>query len=48
MRELIRRDRDRQILRNLVLKGAASAPSDPADTAYFDSLRERVRGRAQG
>lgn len=48
MRELIRRDRDRQVLRNLVLEGAASAPSDPADAAYFDTLREDVRGRAQG
>ncbi|NDL55662.1 type II toxin-antitoxin system ParD family antitoxin [Phytoactinopolyspora mesophila] len=47
MRELIRRDRDRQVLRNLVLEGAASAPSGPADAAYFDGLRERVRGRAQ-
>lgn len=48
MRELIRRDRDRQVLRNLVLEGAASAPSAPVDAGYFDSLRERVRGRAQG
>jgi antitoxin ParD1/3/4 len=48
MRELIRRDRDRQILRDLVLEGAASAPSQAVDAAYFDSLRDHVRGRAQG
>lgn len=48
MRELIRKDQDRQILRDLMLEGAASAPSDPADAAYFDALRERVRGRSRG
>ena len=43
LRELIRKDKDRQHLRSLLVTGAASAPTAVADTAYFDSLRERVR-----
>lgn len=43
VRELIRRDQDRQLLRGLLLTGAASAPAAPADEAYFDGLRDRVR-----
>lgn len=45
VRELIRKDQDRQHLRRLLLAGAASAPGGPADSAYFEALRERVRGR---
>jgi antitoxin ParD1/3/4 len=43
VRELIRKDQDRQNLRGLLLAGAASAPATPADTDYFESLRDRVR-----
>ena len=43
VRELIRRDQDRQHLRELLLKGAASAPTAPVDAGYFEGLRERVR-----
>jgi antitoxin ParD1/3/4 len=43
VRELIRKDQDRQQLRGLMLAGAASAPTAPADSNYFDSLRVRVR-----
>ena len=43
MRELIRKDQDRLQLRGLLLAGAASAPTAPADVAYFDGLRDRVR-----
>ena len=43
VRELIRRDQDRQHLRELLLKGAASAPTTPADAGYFEGLRKRVR-----
>jgi len=46
VRELIRRDQDRQRLRGLLLDGAASAPGGVADAAYFDGLRRRVRGAA--
>jgi antitoxin ParD1/3/4 len=43
VRELIRKDQDRQNLRALLLEGAGSAPAAPADKAYFDSLRNRAR-----
>jgi antitoxin ParD1/3/4 len=43
VRELIRRDQDRQRLRGLLLVGVASAPTAPADADYFEGLRERVR-----
>ncbi|MGH9380701.1 MAG: type II toxin-antitoxin system ParD family antitoxin [Thermoanaerobaculia bacterium] len=44
VRELIRKDRDRLHLRNLLLEGASSSPSRQADATYFDVLRSRVRG----
>jgi len=43
VRELSRRDQDRQHLRALLLDGASSAPAAPADKAYFDSLRNRAQ-----
>ncbi|RMX18017.1 type II toxin-antitoxin system ParD family antitoxin [Vandammella animalimorsus] len=43
VRELIRRDRDRQQLRGLLLDGAASSPGAPVDGAYFDTLRAKAR-----
>lgn len=43
IRELIRKDQDRAALRLLVLEGAASPPEGPADDAYFDGLRARIR-----
>jgi antitoxin ParD1/3/4 len=48
VRELIRNDQDRQHLRGLLLEGAASAATAPADRSYFDGLRERVRSRKAG
>lgn len=45
VRELIRKDVDRQHLRGLLLEGAASAPTVPADAAYFGALRKRVQRR---
>lgn len=47
LRELIRRDQDRLRLRSLLLEGAQSAPAAPADAAYFDRLRDRVRRAAR-
>jgi antitoxin ParD1/3/4 len=47
VRELIRRDQDRLHLRGLLLAGAATAPAAPADGAYFDGLRNRVRKSAK-
>jgi len=43
VRELIRKDQDRLHLRGLLLAGAASASAAPADGAYFEGLRDRVR-----
>lgn len=48
VRDLIRKDADRLHLRSLLLEGAASAPTVPADAAYFTTLRERVQRRARG
>lgn len=42
IRDLIRRDQDRQHLRDLLLAGAASEPGPTADRRYFDELREQV------
>ncbi|MBB3298818.1 type II toxin-antitoxin system ParD family antitoxin [Rhizobium anhuiense] len=42
VRELIRRDKDRQHLRDLLLEGASSETTEPVDAAYFDSLRDRA------
>ncbi len=47
LRELIRKDQDRVQLRNLLLAGAASAPTAPADARYFEGLRHRVRKPAE-
>ena len=47
VRELIRKDQERQQLRGLLLAGAVSAPTRPVDGAYFDTLRARVRQAAQ-
>lgn len=42
VRELIRKDQDRLKLRGLLLAGAASAPAAPANSDYFEGLRNRV------
>ena len=43
VRELIRKDQSRQHLRALLLEGAASPLSAPADGAYFSNLRQHAR-----
>ena len=43
VRELIRKDQDRNRLRTVILQGATSGLADPADADYFESLRARVR-----
>ena len=43
VRELIRKDQDRQNLRQLLLDGAASEPDGEADAQYFDHLRSRLK-----
>jgi antitoxin ParD1/3/4 len=46
VRELIRKDQDRLHLRELLLAGAASAPTSAVDAAYFEDLRKKVRQAA--
>jgi antitoxin ParD1/3/4 len=46
VRELIRKDQDRQRLRAMLLEGAASPLGSRADRAYFERLRKRARRRA--
>jgi antitoxin ParD1/3/4 len=43
VRDLIRRDRDRQQLRLALLEGASSSPGPTADASYFAALRNRIR-----
>jgi antitoxin ParD1/3/4 len=42
VRELIRKEQDREKLRNLLLEGAASPPAGPADDAWFEELRQHA------
>lgn len=42
VRELIRRDRERERLRTLLLDGAQSPAGPVADDAFFDGLRARA------
>jgi len=46
VRELIRRDKDRQHLRRVLIEGATSKPGPIADASYFTSLRDRIRSDA--
>jgi antitoxin ParD1/3/4 len=48
VRELIRRDQDRQHLKGLLLAGAASPPTEAVDDAYFDGLRRKARSAKPG
>jgi antitoxin ParD1/3/4 len=43
VREVLRKEQERQHLRSILLEGAASPPSAPADSAHFAALRGRVR-----
>jgi antitoxin ParD1/3/4 len=47
VRELIRRDQERQVLRGLLVAGAESKLAEPAGAAYFARLRRRARGRGR-
>jgi antitoxin ParD1/3/4 len=46
VRDLIRRDKDRQHLRRVLLDGAASSQGPVADGSYFTSVRDRIRSDA--
>jgi len=43
VRDLIRRDQERERLRTLLLDGAASSPGPIADDSYFEAMRACVR-----
>jgi len=47
VRELIRKDQDRQRLKKLLLDGAASEPTQAVDAAYFGDLRVRTHSRSR-
>ncbi len=42
VRELIRKDQDRQTLRALLLAGAQSAPKGSTGAPYYSDLRARI------
>ena len=42
VRELIRKNQNRQHLRSLLLSGAQSTPTAPVDATFFDNLRKRI------
>lgn len=42
VRDLIRKDQDRQHLRGLLLAGASSQPAQAANGSYFNALRDQV------
>ena len=44
IRELIRKEEDRQHLRRLLLEGAESPVVAIADEEYFNEMRERILG----
>lgn len=46
VRDLIRRDRDREQLRALLLDGAASPAGPVADEGFFETLRNSVETRS--
>ncbi len=43
IRDLIRRERERQLLRGLIVEGLASGPGEVVDDAWFAGLRAQVR-----
>ncbi|WP_435528487.1 ribbon-helix-helix domain-containing protein [Mesorhizobium shangrilense] len=47
VRELIRRDRDREQLRGLLMEGASTPPTEPIDDRYFENLRDRIQSRTK-
>jgi len=47
VRELIRRDQERQRLHALLVAGATSTPTSAVDEAHFEGLRDRVRQAAK-
>lgn len=47
VRMLIRREQEREVLRNMLLDGARSGFDRPVDDTYFDDLRARIGGSSK-
>ena len=47
LRELIRKQRDIEKLRGLLLEGLESGPPAPMETDFFDKMRAQARARAR-
>jgi antitoxin ParD1/3/4 len=47
VRELLRRERDIEQLRGLLIEGLESGPAQPLEPDYFDELRARARARGR-
>ncbi|WP_297832620.1 type II toxin-antitoxin system ParD family antitoxin [Thermomonas sp.] len=48
LRELIRKQRDVEKLRQMLLDGANSGPATPMEPDFFDKMRERAHARTAG
>ena len=48
LRELIRKQRDVEKLRCMLLDGFNSGPATPMDSGFFDTMRQRARARNAG
>ena len=48
LRELIRKQRDVEKLRQMLLDGANSGPATPMEPDFFDKMRERAHARVAG
>ena len=48
LRELIRKQRDVEKLRGLLLAGPGSGPATPMEPDFFDKMRQRAHARAAG
>jgi antitoxin ParD1/3/4 len=48
LRDLIRKQRDIEKLRGLLLEGFNSGPAEPMEPDFFDQMRQRARDRAAG
>ncbi len=46
VRELLRKEQDREKLRGLLMEGLTSGPGQVVDAAYRDAFRGRIRERA--
>ena len=47
VRELIRKDQDRLQLRDLLLAGGSSSPTQAVEDSYFEGLRNQVQQRVK-